>query len=472
MRLKHRCLARMVASAITLWNAPAFAQSLPQCVVEGSASANGSGIVYIQYDLPAPVSNSCAANFSAANGAGLVFVQYDIPPPAAVLATDGTYAGKVVVSWTAGATGAKYFVYRDGQLISPAGGITTTSFEDTTAEGYRTYSYTVTAGQDSGVSDQSAADTGYSLANGTALNLAATDGTVTNRVDLSWTKIAGSDGYKVYRNNVLIKTLTGDSVISYSDTDVGGSATKYTYSVAAYKGSTETSKSQDQGYANQPPSEVSGTIIVPMDRQSEAFIPTVVDPNQPNDSFTYAIVGQPSNGTVTITNNQILYTPNIGFQGEDTFVVQATDRAGATTNGTMTIRIDCPLPLIYGLNVSGDLSSMEGLAQVEACGTPDQVLVRLQFINSGRTVRDVSVPLSKVSGSNKYYTFADSISSLQDGTYTVSATLTDSYSHTASANKQIVVDWNAIATPKFTYKGSQIYTGGTTAESLGNVGVK
>lgn len=468
MSFAHRCLTLVMAFT----SASAFAQLSSQCVMDGAASANGSGIVYIEYEIPGPVANSCATNFSSAKGAGLVLLQYDIPPPSNVQATDGAHIGKVVVSWATAVPGAKYYIFRDGQPIGPIGGTTSTSFEDLTAEGYKTYSYTVAVGQDGGISEPSAPDTGYGLAKGASLNLAASDGTVTDRIDLSWSKIQGADGYKIFRNNVLIATLAGDTTTDYSDITVAGSAAKITYAVSAYKGTSETSKSQDQGYANQPPAEVSGTILVPMDRQSDPFVPTVVDPNLPDDSFLFEIAEHPINGTVSITNNQILYTPNYGFQGEDSLTVQAMDRAGALKLGVVSVRIDCPRPLIYGVNVSGDLTSMEGLALVEACGTPAQTQVRLEFVSGGKTVRDVSIPLTKLEGSNKYYSFSDSISGLPDGAYTVSATLTDSYNHTATFSKPIIIDWNAAAAPKFTYKGSQIYTGGTTAESLGNVGVK
>ena len=472
MRFEHRCLAIMVVAAISSINAPAFAQSLPQCAVDGAPTANGSGIVYLQYEVPAPTSTSCAANFANAYGKGLIFLQYDVPAPINVQATDGTYAGKVVITWTAGEIGSKYLVYRDGQLISPAQGISGTFFEDTTAEGYKTYSYSVAALLDSGSSDKSTADTGFSLADGVQLKLAASDGTITDRVALSWTKLAGAEGYKVYRNNTLIKTIEGDTVVELTDTDIGGSASKFNYAVSAYKGATETAKSQDTGFANQPPSQVSGTTIVQMNKQTPAFVPEVKDPNLPDDAFTFSIVSQPSNGSVSITNNQFVYTPNQNFQGEDTFVVRATDRTGATTDGTVTMKIDCPKPLMIGLNVSGDLTAVEGMAQVEMCGEPDNVLVRLKYTSGSRTVREIDTPLVKAPGTVKFYTFRDPISSLTDGTYSISATLTDAYTNTTSATTSVVIDWNASVTPKFFYKNAPVSSGGTTAETFGAVGIK
>ena len=44
------------------------------------------------------------------------------------------------------------------------------------------------------------------------------------------------------------------------------------------------------------------------------------------DSYSFAILTQPSNGTLgTISNNQVTYTPNENWNGEDTFTFEATD---------------------------------------------------------------------------------------------------------------------------------------------------
>ncbi len=52
---------------------------------------------------------------------------------------------------------------------------------------------------------------------------------------VTWKKVAGVTGYKVYRNNKLVKTVTSASTLNYSDKAAKTNGTKYTYKVVAYK---------------------------------------------------------------------------------------------------------------------------------------------------------------------------------------------------------------------------------------------
>ena len=53
------------------------------------------------------------------------------------------------------------------------------------------------------------------------------------------------------------------------------------------------------------------------------------------DSFT-----QGSNGTVALVNDQLEYTPNLNFNGSDSFTYVAIDLAGSTSLATVTVTID------------------------------------------------------------------------------------------------------------------------------------
>lgn len=445
-KMKSRLSGLMAVLAIGLAGSGghANAQQLPVCAANGSASANGSGIVYLQYDVPAPAN---------------------------VAATDGTYVGRVDVTWSAVSSTAKYFVYRDGILISSTDGITANSFSDATPAGFTSYSYTVTATQDGGTSDPGAANAGFAMADGSALALQATDGTVTGKVNLAWAKILGADGYKVHRDGSLIATITGENTLSYSDTSVAGSPASHSYAVSAYKGSLETSQSTDSGYANVVPTSLTGSMTTLVNQASDPYQPTVADSNG-TDAFTFSITSQPSHGTATVTNNKIVYTPSADYQGNDTIGVQAVDKGGAAVTGTVSVLVECARPIIYGLDVSEDLSQLVGMAQVDACGLPATTQVQLKVMSGGSDVLSVSLNLTKVDGANNYYSFATDITSLADGTYTAVANMTDGSAHSTSANKQIVVDWNSNTSPSFTNKGAVVVTGTATTESIGNIGVK
>ena len=52
-------------------------------------------------------------------------------------------------------------------------------------------------------------------------------------IKLTWKKVAGPNGYKVYRGSTLIKTITNGSTVTYADTKANTNGAKYTYKVVA-----------------------------------------------------------------------------------------------------------------------------------------------------------------------------------------------------------------------------------------------
>ncbi|MCE2885193.1 MAG: hypothetical protein LW806_09880, partial [Planctomycetaceae bacterium] len=123
-------------------------------------------------------------------------------PPADVAASDGTYAAKVRVSWTAlnGATGYRIYRRIEGGVaaqIAVVTGGTTTFYDDTTATPLTTYLYSVkttTTSVDSATSDE---NSGWR--NLAAPALAASQGTSESGVVLTWSAIAGATGYELFR---------------------------------------------------------------------------------------------------------------------------------------------------------------------------------------------------------------------------------------------------------------------------------
>lgn len=68
------------------------------------------------------------------------------------------------------------------------------------------------------------------------------------------------------------------------------------------------------------------------------FTLTGTDPDA--DTFTFSVLGQPSNGVLDATNlPSVTYTPNAGYVGSDSFQVSATDSHNATS-APVTITID------------------------------------------------------------------------------------------------------------------------------------
>ena len=52
-------------------------------------------------------------------------------------------------------------------------------------------------------------------------------------IKLTWKRVTGANGYKVYRGSTLIKTITSGSTVTYADAKANTNGTKYTYKVVA-----------------------------------------------------------------------------------------------------------------------------------------------------------------------------------------------------------------------------------------------
>ena len=52
-------------------------------------------------------------------------------------------------------------------------------------------------------------------------------------IKLTWAKVAGANGYIVYRNNKKIKTITKGATVTFTDTAANTNGTKYTYKIVA-----------------------------------------------------------------------------------------------------------------------------------------------------------------------------------------------------------------------------------------------
>jgi photosystem II stability/assembly factor-like uncharacterized protein len=124
-------------------------------------------------------------------------------PPTSISASDGTYTDKVRVSWSSAAGATGYRIYRNTANSSSGstqiGSSTGTTYDDTTATPGITYYYWVRAENGVGVGDYSASDSGYRGLSAPT-NVAASDGTYTDKVRITWGSVSGATGYSIYRN--------------------------------------------------------------------------------------------------------------------------------------------------------------------------------------------------------------------------------------------------------------------------------
>lgn len=177
--------------------------------------------------------------------------------PSNVQASDGTSSTNVNVTWNAVSGVNGYKIYRAvgagaaTEIGSVAG--STLDFNDNSATAVVQYSYTVAAVVNGIVGAQGTANTGWrNLPAPTGV--LATDGDSTASVGVTWSGVAGSSGYTVWRaptgQQLVQLASVGAGVLTYDDTSaVAG--TQYTYGVRATHvlGSTAQSAT-DTGWRN------------------------------------------------------------------------------------------------------------------------------------------------------------------------------------------------------------------------------
>lgn len=154
--------------------------------------------------------------------------------PTNVVATQGTLAHHVQITWDAAAGAANYQIYRatDNNFADAtkiAGAITTTSYNDTTATPGVLYYYWVKGRNTTGIGAQSSSASGYIPLPGPA-NFVATDDP--HHVQLTWAAVSGAAGYQVFRSttndiNTATKIATGLTTLDFNDTTAVFGTTYY-----------------------------------------------------------------------------------------------------------------------------------------------------------------------------------------------------------------------------------------------------
>ncbi|MBI3986357.1 MAG: PQQ-binding-like beta-propeller repeat protein, partial [Lentisphaerae bacterium] len=254
-------------------------------VFRGSLDATGTAVELAATTALAVDDTSAAAgatNFywvKATNALGISGFSasdsgYRLAPPGAptgVSASDGLYAGRVMVSWTAlsGATG--YEIWRstsnDSGSASRIGTTAGTSYEDTTASAGVPYFYWVKATNAAGASGFSASDSGYAMPlPGTPTGVSASDGAYSDRIHVVWSAVSNASGYEVWRHTANDTTAAGklaDTAETVFDDTTAMVGPIYFYWVKATNASGASGFSDpDSGYAGTSGGTVGGGTAV------------------------------------------------------------------------------------------------------------------------------------------------------------------------------------------------------------------
>ena len=192
--------------------------------------------------------------------------------PANVNASDGTYADKVEVSWAAVTGASHYEVWRNttnntGSATRLAANQNASPYDDTTAVTNQTYHYWVTACNWVGCNTVATAnsDTGslqtQSIDLSRPTNTSATDGTYSDKVQVSWDEPYQPDSgmrYEIWRNSSASEVgatclVTDDTATPYDDS-TGSIGVTYHYAVKVCDGDANCSpfSNWDDGYRSDP----------------------------------------------------------------------------------------------------------------------------------------------------------------------------------------------------------------------------
>ena len=176
--------------------------------------------------------------------------------PLELIATDGDreFQDRVSVNWSGVREADSYSVYRGdpkGRKPKVIGTTTETSFADSTGTPGQTYLYSVKANNEYGSSDFSASDPGHRVIL-PPQGVSASDGTYTDKVQITWAPVDGVTSYEVLRGDEpssafqLIGTVKGKTSYDDKTTEVGKVYSYHVKSKNAYGASAPSSP--DSGF--------------------------------------------------------------------------------------------------------------------------------------------------------------------------------------------------------------------------------
>ena len=151
-------------------------------------------------------------------------------------ATDGTSTTGVTLTWNGVLGATTYEIYRGTSSTVPIATVSPLTYVDTGATPGVSYAYRVRAKCTLGVGGFSEPNVGWIAANASPLTLAATDGTSSSNVTLTWTvPTGGTSAYTILRGEgsktpKAIGTV-GTGVLTYVDSAVPKAGKAYTYVV-------------------------------------------------------------------------------------------------------------------------------------------------------------------------------------------------------------------------------------------------
>ena len=177
--------------------------------------------------------------------------------PSSISASDGTYADRVVVTWSSVSGATQYHAFRctttSTSSCSQIYSGSSTSYNDTSASPGTTYYYRAKACNSAGCSGYSSYNAGYRLAAPVPpSSVQASDGTYTDRGAVTWSSVSGATQYHAFRctttSTSSCSQIYSGSSTSYNDTSASPGTTYYYRAKACNSAGCSGYSGYDAGY--------------------------------------------------------------------------------------------------------------------------------------------------------------------------------------------------------------------------------
>jgi hypothetical protein len=295
---------------------------------------------------------------------------------------------------------------------------------------------------------------------GTPVNIAV----LTNDIDPNGDVLSivsfnqGSDGAVTQVANNLVYTsvagFTGTDTFTYVIKDPAGNRSTATVTVTV--ASTGTS-------ANPPiaaPDQVETL-------QDTAVTIKVLDNDSDLDGNTLTLTGvgaDAAHGTAIRSGNNVIYTPNAGFAGEDQFTYTVADGTGNSTVGHVFVKINTPggnlkaTNDLYTVNMNSSANSFDVMSNDEFPTTGATVTIVSNASNGSASVSGGKVlytPKTGYSGTDKLtYRLTDSRGYTADAVIDITISNTTTPSNLAPKDDYLLIDLNDTVTRKLSVLGN------------------
>lgn len=109
-----------------------------------------------------------------------------------------------------------------------------------------------------------------------------------------------------------------------------------------YQESTASVTEGEIEFANEAPQAGDDQFIVDTDSTDNALDVLANDSDADGDTLTIAGLSAPANGQASVSGGQVVYTPNAGFEGTDSFSYTVEDGFGGQASATVTVTVQSP----------------------------------------------------------------------------------------------------------------------------------